>query len=46
MASHLIVVDANLKRAQIKVTPQKFLSDVLEDACAKLGHKPDQYTLK
>lgn len=46
MASHVVVIDSALKRAQIKVTPQKYLSDVLEEACSKLGHKPEQYTLK
>ena len=46
MASHVIVIDSALKRAQVKVTPQKYLSDVLEEACKKLGHKPEQYTLK
>lgn len=46
MASQVIVIDAAFKRAQIKVTPQTYLSDVLEEACKKLGYKPDQYTLK
>ncbi|KAJ9645380.1 hypothetical protein H2199_003388 [Coniosporium tulheliwenetii] len=46
MASHVVVVDATARRTTIKTTPGKYLSDVLNEACAKLGVKADQYTLK
>lgn len=46
MASHLFVIDTTMKRAMIKVTPATNLSNVLEDACKKLGYNPEQYTLK
>ncbi|RKF71290.1 putative ubx domain protein [Golovinomyces cichoracearum] len=46
MASHVIVVDTTLKRAIVKVTPGNYLSDILEEACEKLGVQPTQYSLK
>jgi len=46
MASHVVVVDSTARRTTIKTTPGKYLSDVLNEACAKLGVKADQYTLK
>ena len=46
MASHVVVIDTTARRATVKVTPSKHLSDVLEEACAKLGLKASQYGLK
>ncbi|TIA75778.1 hypothetical protein D6C83_00215 [Aureobasidium pullulans] len=46
MASHVVVLDAAFKRAQIKVTPATSLRTVLEQACTKFGLDPDQYVLK
>ena len=46
MASHVVVIDTSARRATIKVTPVKPLSEVLEEACAKLGYTASQYTLK
>ncbi|KIW17603.1 hypothetical protein PV08_04798 [Exophiala spinifera] len=46
MASHVVVIDSSLRRATIKTTPAKPLSEVLEEACAKLNLAPTQYGLK
>jgi tether containing UBX domain for GLUT4 len=46
MASQVYVLDSSARRAAIKVTPGKYLSDVLEEACAKLGYKASNYGLK
>lgn len=46
MASHVYVLDSSLKRTQVKVTPGKFLREVLEDACAARKWSADQYSLK
>lgn len=46
MASHVVVIDASFRRAQIKVTPGKYVSDILEEACAKFGLKASNYGLK
>lgn len=46
MASHVVVIDSTARRAVIKVSPTKHLSDVLEDACSKLGATAIQYGLK
>jgi tether containing UBX domain for GLUT4 len=46
MASHVVVIDSTARRAVIKVSPTKHISDVLEEACAKLGAKASQYGLK
>ena len=46
MASHVVVLDSTARRAQIKVTPTKHLSDVLGEACAKLGLDPSKYGMK
>ncbi len=46
MASHVVVIDATARRAQIKTTPGKHLSEILEEACAKLGISGIQYGLK
>jgi tether containing UBX domain for GLUT4 len=46
MASHVVVIDSTARRAQIKTTPNKPLSEVLEEACSKLGIKASNYGLK
>ncbi|WEW61275.1 hypothetical protein PRK78_006765 [Emydomyces testavorans] len=46
MASHVVVIDATARRATVKVTPAKHLSDILGEACAKLGLNATQYGLK
>ncbi|GAB7359374.1 hypothetical protein MBLNU230_g6025t1 [Neophaeotheca triangularis] len=46
MASHVYVLDSSLKRTQVKVTPGKFLREILEEACAARKWSADQYTLK
>lgn len=46
MASNVFVVDSSFRRTQIKVQPNTYLRDVLEEACGKLKIDPDQYTLK
>ncbi|KAJ9606436.1 hypothetical protein H2200_009397 [Cladophialophora chaetospira] len=46
MASHVVVIDATARRAQIRTTPGKHLSEILEEACAKLGVNAAQYGLK
>lgn len=46
MASHVVVIDATARRTTIKTTPGKHLSEVLEEACGKLGINAVQYGLK
>lgn len=46
MASHVFVLDSSFKRTQVKVTPGKYLREVLEEACKSRKLKPDEYTLK
>ncbi|OAP54902.1 hypothetical protein AYL99_10602 [Fonsecaea erecta] len=46
MASHVVVIDSTARRATVKTTPSKTLSEVLEEACAKLGGNAAQYGLK
>jgi tether containing UBX domain for GLUT4 len=46
MASHVVVIDSTARRAQIKTTPNKPLTEVLEEACVKLGLKSTNYGLK
>jgi len=46
MSSHVVVIDTTFRRTTIKVTPGKFLTDVLEEACSKLGLKASNYGLK
>ncbi|KAI9776353.1 MAG: hypothetical protein M1839_000433 [Geoglossum umbratile] len=45
-SSHVVVIDPRARRVTVKVTPARFLSDVLKEACAKLGLEAGQYTLK
>ncbi|MCJ1418080.1 hypothetical protein MMC32_004425 [Xylographa parallela] len=46
MASNLVVISSTAHRAVIKTTPGKFLSDVLEEACVKLGLDASLHGLK
>ncbi|KAJ6108394.1 hypothetical protein N7523_009717 [Penicillium sp. IBT 18751x] len=46
MSAHVVVIDATARRATIKTTPAKHLTDVLQEACSKLGYNPSQYSLK
>lgn len=46
MASTLVVIDASARRATIKTTPGKILSDVLQEACTKLGVDASRFGLK
>ncbi|KAI4131653.1 MAG: hypothetical protein LQ347_002881 [Umbilicaria vellea] len=46
MASHVIVIDSAARRATIKTTPNKFLVDVLQEACTKFGLNASQYGLR
>ena len=46
MASHVVVIDTSFRRAQIKVTPGTYVSDILEEACTKFGLKASNYGLK
>jgi len=46
MSAHVVVIDATARRATIKTTPAKHLSDILQEACSKLGYNPNQYGLK
>ncbi|KAL4921264.1 GLUT4 regulating protein TUG-domain-containing protein [Aspergillus aurantiobrunneus] len=46
MSSHVVVLDSTARRATIKTTPGKYLTDILQEACKKLGLNPSQYGLK
>ena len=46
MASNVFVVDASFKRTQVKVTPGKYLREILEEACRGRKLNPEEYTLK
>ncbi|KAL2366791.1 hypothetical protein RJZ56_000376 [Blastomyces dermatitidis] len=46
MASHVVVIDSAARRATVKVTPTKHLTEVLSEACSKLGFDARQYGLK
>ncbi|GFF28494.1 tether containing UBX domain for GLUT4 [Aspergillus udagawae] len=46
MSSHVVVLDSTARRATIKTTPGKHLTDILQEACAKLGLNASQYGLK
>lgn len=46
MASNVVVIDSTARRATVKTTPGTHLSNVLEEACRKLGYKSEQYGLK
>jgi len=46
MSSHVVVIDSTARRAVVKTTPAKPMTDVLQEACAKLGYDPSQHGLK
>lgn len=46
MAASVFVVDSTFKRTQVKVTPGKYLREVLEEACKSRKLNPEEYTLK
>ncbi|ROT40039.1 hypothetical protein SODALDRAFT_343916 [Sodiomyces alkalinus F11] len=46
MASHVTVIGTDLRRATVKVTPGTYMTDVLQEACKKLGLPADKYLLK
>ncbi|KAI9663515.1 MAG: hypothetical protein M1831_002524 [Alyxoria varia] len=46
MASHVVVIDSSFRRHTIKTNPTTYMSDVLQQACSKLGLSADKYTLK
>ncbi|EEH10609.1 conserved hypothetical protein [Histoplasma capsulatum G186AR] len=46
MASHVVVIDSTARKATVKVTPTKHLTEVLSEACSKLGLDARQYGLK
>ncbi|KAL6908270.1 GLUT4 regulating protein TUG domain-containing protein [Trichoderma evansii] len=46
MSSHVVVIATDLRRTTIKVSPGTYLSDVLAEACKKLGLDGDKYLIK
>ena len=46
MASTVVVIDASFRRVTIRTTPGEILSDVLQEACTKLGADASRYGLK
>ncbi|KAL8854234.1 MAG: hypothetical protein Q9221_000948 [Calogaya cf. arnoldii] len=46
MASTVVVIDASARRATIRTTPGMILSNVLQEACNKLGADASRYGLK
>lgn len=46
MASNLVVISSTAHRAVVKTTPGKFLNDVLQEACVKLGLDSSLHGLK
>ncbi|RMD44332.1 hypothetical protein DV735_g839, partial [Chaetothyriales sp. CBS 134920] len=44
--AHVVVIDASARRVTVKTTPNKHLSDILDEACTKLGLKTSNYGLK
>ncbi|KAA8577301.1 hypothetical protein EYC84_007272 [Monilinia fructicola] len=46
MASNVVVIDKLFNRATIKVTPGTYMSEVVSEACKKLGKKNTNYDLK
>ncbi|PQE09790.1 UBX domain-containing protein [Rutstroemia sp. NJR-2017a BBW] len=46
MASNVVVIDKAFNRATIKVTPGTYMSEVVSEACRKLGKKSTNYDLK
>ena len=46
MASHVVVLDSSARSTKVKTTPTKHLSDILQEACGKLGLDPSRHGLK
>lgn len=46
MASHVVVLTADMRRATVKVAPSTYLTDVLQEACKKLHVSSDKYLLR
>ncbi|OAA45497.1 GLUT4 regulating protein TUG [Metarhizium rileyi] len=46
MASHVVVIATDLRRATVKVGPGTYLSDVLDQACQKLNLSSNKYLVK
>ncbi|KAJ4370573.1 hypothetical protein N0V83_005094 [Neocucurbitaria cava] len=44
--SHVVVFNSYARTVKIPTTPVKYLTDVRDEACQKLGVNKDQYTLK
>lgn len=44
--SHVVVFNSYAKTVKIPTTPVKYLTEVRDEACQKLGVSKDQYTLK
>jgi tether containing UBX domain for GLUT4 len=46
MSAHVVVIDSTARRAVVKTTPSKPLTDVLQEASIKLGFDPNHHGLK
>ncbi|TVY73424.1 Tether containing UBX domain for GLUT4 [Lachnellula suecica] len=46
MSSHVVVIDTSFRRQTVKVTPGKYMTDVLDEACGKFNIKSSNYGLK
>ncbi|KAH9825393.1 tether containing UBX domain for GLUT4-like [Teratosphaeria destructans] len=46
MSSTVFVVDSSARRTQVKVTPGKFLREILDEACKSKKLNPEHWTLK
>ncbi|KAF4988649.1 hypothetical protein FGRMN_9616 [Fusarium graminum] len=46
MATNVVVIASDLRRATIKVQPGTYLTDVLEEACRRLNLSSDKYIVK
>ncbi|PYI06611.1 UBX domain protein [Aspergillus sclerotiicarbonarius CBS 121057] len=46
MSSHVVVLDSKARRATVKTTPGKHLTDILQESCKKLGVEASQHGLK
>ena len=46
MSTSIWIVDSSFKRTQVKVSPGKYLREVLEEACKSRKLNPEDYTLK
>lgn len=46
MATNITVIAPDVRRATVKVLPNTYMIDVLEEACKKLNMAPGNWTLK